>query len=100
MTEHEFTELIPGYEISESIDIGDGVSIKFERRDDVITGLFWDHGCTWGYTPILFDIPGNEHVPPDGKWQLESLEPLTLSPSLLCLCGRHGFIRQGRWVGC
>ena len=31
-------------------------------------------------------------------WTVESWEPLTLSPSLLCHCGDHGFIRGGRWV--
>jgi hypothetical protein len=31
-------------------------------------------------------------------WQVESWEPLTLSPSLLCSCGDHGFIRGGKWV--
>ncbi|TCO57128.1 DUF6527 family protein [Actinocrispum wychmicini] len=32
-------------------------------------------------------------------WQVESWEPLTLSPSLFCrTCGDHGFIREGRWV--
>lgn len=33
------------------------------------------------------------------KWNIESEEPLTLSPSLLCRnCGSHGFIREGKWV--
>lgn len=31
-------------------------------------------------------------------WSVESLDPLTISPSVLCGCGAHGFIRQGRWV--
>jgi hypothetical protein len=32
-------------------------------------------------------------------WTLESKEPLTVSPSLLCRsCGSHGFIRDGKWV--
>jgi hypothetical protein len=32
-------------------------------------------------------------------WHVESWEPLTLSPSVLCLeCGDHGFIRSGHWV--
>jgi hypothetical protein len=32
-------------------------------------------------------------------WQVQAWEPMTLTPSLLCrTCGRHGFIRQGRWV--
>ena len=25
-------------------------------------------------------------------------EPLTISPSVLCQCGDHGFIRNGKWV--
>lgn len=34
-------------------------------------------------------------------WRVESLEPLTLSPSLLCTsCGLHGFVRNGAWVSC
>lgn len=32
-------------------------------------------------------------------WTLESWEPLTVSPSLLCLdCQAHGFIRDGKWI--
>lgn len=32
-------------------------------------------------------------------WTVESWDPLTLSPSLLCMvCGDHGFIRNGKWV--
>lgn len=34
-------------------------------------------------------------------WQIESWDPLTLSPSLLCTaCGDHGHIRNGRWEPC
>lgn len=32
------------------------------------------------------------------RWTVESWDPLTLSPSVLCECGDHGFIREGRWV--
>lgn len=33
------------------------------------------------------------------EWQVISLDPLTLSPSILCRrCGDHGFIREGRWI--
>lgn len=31
-------------------------------------------------------------------WQVLSWDPLTLDPSILCHCGDHGHIRQGRWV--
>jgi hypothetical protein len=51
---------------------------------------------------IYFDVPpahwfNSESV---GKqyWKVEKWDPLTLSPSLLCHCGDHGFIREGRWV--
>ena len=37
-------------------------------------------------------------APQSTTWTVESWEPLTLSPSLLCHCGDHGFIRNGQWV--
>lgn len=45
---------------------------------------------------IHFDIPSLP-VPIDHKWKVESWEPLTLLPSILCSCGDHGFIRNGKW---
>ena len=53
----------------------------------------------YGYVP--FDTPEAKEVSTEQapKWQVESWEPLTLSPSLLCtICGSHGFIKQGKWV--
>ena len=52
---------------------------------------------------INFDLPDLRRFPasfPDTHlWQVEAWEPLTISPSLLCMrCGDHGFIRGGRWV--
>lgn len=49
---------------------------------------------------IYFDIPeAREAQHSGGVWQLHSLEPLEVSPSLLCgTCGHHGFIRGGSWV--
>lgn len=33
------------------------------------------------------------------RWTVESWNPLTLSPSILCeICGDHGFIKNGKWV--
>lgn len=34
---------------------------------------------------------------PGTTWSVESRDPLTMSPSLLCSCGDHGWIRDGRW---
>jgi len=48
---------------------------------------------------LTFDGPVQRQLEPARpKWQVESWEPLTISPSVLCACGDHGFIRQGRWV--
>jgi hypothetical protein len=48
---------------------------------------------------IYIDSPqARELFPGRQFWTVESWEPLTLSPSLLCSCGDHGFVREGRWV--
>jgi hypothetical protein len=52
---------------------------------------------------VAFDTPEARAIttPQAPKWTVESWDPLTLSPSLLCRsCGNHGFIRQGRWESC
>lgn len=52
---------------------------------------------------VMFDLPEVRRAFGDRErpyWQVESLdiETLTISPSLLCGCGDHGFIRGGRWI--
>ncbi len=49
---------------------------------------------------ITFDVDGAEdYARPDQMWEVQSWEPLTVTPSLLCnICGDHGFIRDGLWV--
>jgi hypothetical protein len=47
---------------------------------------------------ITFDVPLAREFFKGPFWTVESWEPLTLSPSLLCHCGDHGFILDGRWV--
>lgn len=47
---------------------------------------------------ITLDTPIARELFRGPFWQVESWDPLTLSPSLLCHCGDHGFIKQGRWV--
>lgn len=48
---------------------------------------------------IWFDCPQvREGWPGKPVWTVESWEPLTCSPSFLCHCGDHGFIKGGKWV--
>ena len=36
---------------------------------------------------------------PDHTWELVSIDPLHIEPSILChTCGDHGWIRNGQWV--
>jgi hypothetical protein len=46
------------------------------------------------------DTPEMRQVNPNATfWQVESWEPLTLSPSILNNnCGCHGYIREGKWI--
>lgn len=70
--------------------------------DEHVSKGGWDEGQVH-VGSIMFDLPevraafGNRERP---YWQLESWDPLTIFPSLLCGCGDHGFIREGRWVAC
>ena len=49
---------------------------------------------------ITFDGPvQRELAPNEARWQVQTWEPLTLTPSLVCpLCGDHGFIRDSTWI--
>lgn len=51
-----------------------------------------------GWAP--FDVDSPYILPTTPKWQVVSLEPLHMEPSLLCGCGHHGFIRNGQWESC
>lgn len=93
--------------ITEPTDIGHGVIITpvFARDSDVVIGLNEEHdrpdgtGRCRGF--VLLDVPEGEPYRTEltPRWQVESTDPLTLSPSLLCRsCGNHGWIQQGRWV--
>ncbi len=107
--------------MSERIDLGDDHVLRFTCWDpDLGLNPQWahlallirQHGPRYGAIvahkkpdgslcegSITFDTPlsraNGTKVP---LWQVHSWEPLTLSPSLLCHCGDHGFIRGGRWV--
>ena len=79
------------------VDIGHGVRIEKRYLDGRLDGVAYWHPQPSG----VGECSGYVSVKPawaDG-WDLVQLEPLTLSPSLLCrACGHHGFIRDGKWV--
>jgi hypothetical protein len=88
----------------DAMDLGHGVRVMFTAYGgQERAGLIEWHDCIEGVREagsILFDLPAvREGFPGRPVWTVESYEPLTLSPSVLCRrCGRHGFVRAGRWV--
>lgn len=86
-------ELNPQYDGLADLDPA-GIEIEHPRPDNGQT-------CVGA---VNFDVP-QEYKDRWGGWgtrraywQVESLDPLTISPSVLCSCGDHGFIRNGEWV--
>lgn len=84
-------------------DIGHGVRIVYtsvgtHRPGGLIEYHRTPEGRECGGS-VLFDLDGIRHAFPDRPvWTVESLDPLTLAPSILCRrCGHHGWIRLGRW---
>lgn len=91
------------YGVTDALDIGHGMWISFSvDMDGHECGLLEWHDCTHDFCAggITFDNDAGHRVHPQGPfWTLESREPLTLSPSILCrTCHRHGYIRESRWV--
>lgn len=69
-------------------------------KGPIVTGAYADEDyCIGG---VAFDTPRGRAMatrgPRSALWQVHSWDPLTISPSVLCGCGDHGFIRNGRWV--
>jgi hypothetical protein len=88
-------------------DLGCGVKVVFTTwREHDPGGMIEEHDRPDGKGrcrgSILFDVPGAaDAFPGVPRWTLESVDPLTLSPSLLCtMCGHHGFVRSGCWEPC
>jgi hypothetical protein len=88
-----------------AIDLGGGHWARLFQANEIDSaGFFYVHPAAGGnHVPegepcagsVTFDLPGAD--PKRARWQLLSLEPLHVEPSILCSCGRHGFVRNGKW---
>lgn len=102
--------------MSEQIDIGHGFSMSYFRwapdrelnpqyadiPDVDRAGIIVD--CPHGIGgAVHFDVGERmkEIFPNSNFWTVQSWDPLTLDPSILCTeCGCHGYIRNGAWEPC
>lgn len=98
MDEERFDLGLPGHSYSKVIDKhGNWVAI-YEWHPLVIDGVDKDQECG-GF--VAFDTPEAREVTTEQapKWDVQSWDPLTIHPSLLCRsCKSHGWIQHGRWV--
>lgn len=87
------------------LDVGSGVTLRFTQRSGEVgyCGAILEHPAVPGGPhdadgrcsgAIWFKGYGQGHP----EWTIEGEQPLTCSPSFLCHCGFHGFIRNGQWV--
>ena len=77
--------------------IEDCGGVRIERRylDGNLEGIAWWHFCDGVERE---DFMGTDPPWQDG-WVVEQVQPLTLSPSILCrVCQFHGHIREGKWI--
>lgn len=48
---------------------------------------------------VIFNSEAAKKAEPNKDyWDVQDWHSLTLSPSILCSCGDHGWIKEGRWV--
>lgn len=85
------------------IDLGSGVSLTWSEHNGAKVGAIISHkkddaphgvceGSIWikGSPKIFGDHP---------VWEMTGTEEApTFTPSVLCHCGFHGWIREGKWV--
>lgn len=91
--------------LKDELDLGDGHRIAFAEYDGERRV-----GGNVMHPPVEGKCSGDGWISFEGRawarsfdgklpsWKVESEEPLTLSPSILCrACGDHGHIRNGKW---
>lgn len=64
--------------------------------------FWWAHECNFIDLVDSQTLRHDTMLPINDKgWQVVSTDPMTVTPSILCgSCGEHGFITEGKWVGC
>lgn len=77
-------------------DIGSDVQIKKCFLHGKFCGVEYQHKSPCGN--LCQSFVATKAYGCGVMWDVVQEEPLTLSPSLLCSCGHHGFIREGKWV--
>jgi hypothetical protein len=89
-------ELNPQY-----ADLPDVEKCTVVIRHELVPGDEHQHCQARGYCEAAANLDSEvtrRIFPEASLWQVDAWDPLTLTPSLRCHCGDHGFIREGHWV--
>lgn len=89
------------------VDLGNGVFIGWTTFNGVRCGGILIHPISREINPDTGECSGSFWFK-DKKNQFETERPVwefnndfekpTLSPSFLCHCGFHGFVKEGKWI--
>lgn len=61
--------------------------------------VHFHHDCINGYGDAFRSRGSIPLLPHARGWTLVSADPLTVTPSVLCIaCQTHGFITDGKWI--
>ena len=81
-------------------ELSDEVTFKLYTDHHWGLSLRWNHNCI-DNNGVKFR--NNSSIPVEVEhpkhWDLVSVDPVTVSPSILCMrCNCHGFVTNGKWV--
>lgn len=89
-----FADLTPSTGVERRVDLGGDMAVLFMDDGRVL----FRHHCLTGRAgdperhPII-NAAALRHT-------IVSDDPVTIAPSILCECGAHGYVTDGRWVDC
>ena len=93
-----FADLTPSTGVERSVDLGGDVAPLFMCDGRVL----FRHRCLTGRAgdPERHPIINAAALRVGGGHTIVSDDPVTITPSILCECGAHGYVTDGRWVDC
>jgi hypothetical protein len=81
------------------VAVGSGIELQIMLAGKVEVGAFMSHPVATASKrcggTLWFNVP---EAPEGPKWDVIKRSPLTLTPSIACSCGMHGFVTDGKWV--
>lgn len=93
-----FADLTPETGIERRVDLGDDMAVLF--MDD--GRILFRHRCLTGQDgdPERLPIINAAVLRIGDGHSLVSDDPVTITPSILCACGVHGYVTDGAWRSC